>query len=170
MSNMIIIVTLGCYKRGNYCEALILVPCGSEVCFIADCLPNIQTSGSETIRFFSCGEQTTGIQSAPQMTHVVRKVDGAVLQQTTRGQSAGSDPFCFLFVPWSSPLEKSVSATNLWLCTWQRFQQRNTCVSGRSNLQWWVLENPDEDTYFNETIPMDWDSCWNLRSLHLDSL
>lgn len=99
MSNTIIIVTLGCYKRGNYCEALILVPCGSVVCFIADCLPNIQTSGSETIRFFSCGEQTTGIQLAPSVTHVVQKVDGALLHQTTRGQSAGSDPFCFLFVP-----------------------------------------------------------------------
>lgn len=160
---MIIPAILRCYKRGNSNKALILVPSGSVS----------QPTACQTFKpmrprpfiFFSCGDQTTGIQLAPPMTHLVQKVDGALLHQTTSGQSAGWNPLSFfLFVPcdlhhWESLFLLQISGfihdkdSNRGILV---PQLEVTCRD-----EYWRI--PAEDTYFNGTTPVEWDSWQNLR-------
>lgn len=126
MSNMIITATLRCYKRGNYCEAS-FSPLWISSLFHSWLLAKHSDLWVRDHLFFQMWGPDHRNTVGP--SHDPCSVEGGWCSAVPDHQWAISwlwPIVLSLCALWSSPLEKSVSATNLWLYTWQRFQQGTT--------------------------------------------
>lgn len=142
MSNMIITATLRCYKRGNYCEAS-FSPLWISSLFHSWLLAKHSDLWVRDHLFFQMWGPDHRNTVGP--SHDPCSVEGGWCSAVPDHQWAISwlwPIVLSLCALWSSPLEKSVSATNLWLYTWQRFQQGTTVsqVEVTCNVEYWRIQ------------------------------